>query len=59
MPNRDPDRYLPDPGADAPETCPDHGLELDRYGDCYECDVERDDEARRINEALGFVEREE
>ena len=59
MPMRDPDRYLPDPGAEAPETCPDHGLDLDRYGDCYECDVERDDEARRIGEALGIWEREE
>ena len=55
----DPDRHLPDPGDEAPETGPDHGLELDRYGDCYDCEQERDDAARRINEAMGFVEREE
>jgi hypothetical protein len=55
----DPDRHLPDPGDDAPDTCPDHGLELDRHGGCYECEQERDDEARRIGEALGIWEREE
>ena len=59
MPMRDPDTHLPDPGADAPDTCPDHGLELDRYGGCYECEQERDDEARRIGEAMGIWEREE
>ena len=59
MPMRDPDRYLPNPGDDAPETCPDHGLELDRHGRCFDCEVERDDAARRINEAMGIWEREE
>jgi hypothetical protein len=59
MPMLDPDRYLTDPGDEAPETCDRHGLELDRYGDCYDCEQERDDEARRMNEAMGFVERED
>lgn len=59
MPMRDPDRYLPDPGAEALDTCDRHGLELDRYGDCFDCEQERDDEARRLNEAMGIVEKEE
>jgi hypothetical protein len=59
MPNRDPDRHLPDPGAEAPDTCDRHGLELDRYGGCYDCEQERDDDARRIGEAMGIVDREE
>jgi len=59
MPMPDPDRHLPDPGDDAPDTCPDHGLELDRYGGCYECEQERDDDARRIGEVMGIWDREE
>ena len=59
MPMRDPDTHLPDPGDEAPETCPDHGLELDRHGRCFDCEVAKDDETRRINEADGVWENED
>jgi hypothetical protein len=52
----DPDTHLPDPGDEAPETCPDHRLELDRYGGCFECEQERDDALHRELEAAGVLE---
>jgi hypothetical protein len=55
----DPDRDLPDPGYERPETCPVHRLDLDRRGRCFDCEVAKDDETRRLNEAMGIWEREE
>jgi hypothetical protein len=48
MLNPDPDRDLPDPGDEAPETCWRHGCEMHPSRGCAECQHEQDEELTRL-----------
>jgi len=56
MPMLDPDTHLPDCPPEEPTTCWRHGCPLDRLDQCFECEMEKNDELHRELEAMGFFE---